>query len=194
MTSEAAKQFDSSIQAKILLCGNYAVGKTSLVIRYVDNAFVESTMSTIGANFLRKLVEVPENDNKTALVNLQIWDLGGTVREAKTISQAFIIGAKAVLYVCDLTRPETLEAIPSWHQSVEEVAPNCISVLVGNKADLEAKRRTSTENMQAVADEIGARAIFETSAKSGNYVEEAFYKIATSLYSEFKRVFYREKP
>jgi small GTP-binding protein len=193
MTSEATKQYSSSIQAKILLCGNYAVGKTSLVIRFVDNAFRESTMSTIGANFLRKSVEIPNKDDKPASINLQIWDLGGTVREAKTVSEAFITGAKGSLYICDLTRPETLEDIPSWYKSVKKVVPDCISILVGNKIDLKDERRISNENMEAIAEKIGAKAIFEASAKTGNHVEEVFNKIAYLLYSEFKRVFYREK-
>lgn len=182
------KEYNQVILAKVLLCGAFAVGKTSLVLRYVDGMFSTDTIQTLGANFLKKSLEHKGLNNELYKVDMQLWDLSGTIRSAESISRTFFMGTSGVLFVHDLTRNWTLNEIPSWYESVKAVSPQFVPIIVGNKADLEKKRETATEDSRSVAQKIGAKGVFETSAKNGEYVEEVFAKMAESLLSEFTEI------
>ena len=138
-----SKEYHQVVLAKVLLCGAFAVGKTSLVLRYVDGVFSTDTIQTLGANFLKKSLEHKGPNNELYKVDMQLWDLSGTIRTAESISRTFFMGTSGVLFVHDLTRNWTLNEIPSWYKSVKAVSPHFIPIIVGNKADLEKKRETT---------------------------------------------------
>jgi len=117
---------------KILLLGNAAVGKTSLVQRFVHDRFDNSYLMTIGMEPSEKHVKLKDGTN----VALSIWDLAGQER-FRFIRHTFYKGAKAALLVFDLTREATLKELKKWDKEfIDNCGASVIKVLVGNKQDL----------------------------------------------------------
>ena len=122
---------------KILLLGDAAVGKTSLVQRFVHDRFDSSYLMTIGMEPSEKHVELKDGTK----VALSIWDLAGQER-FRFIRHTFYKGAKAALIVFDLTRSATLKSIQKWNKEfVENCGSSVVKILVGNKEDLKKKKR-----------------------------------------------------
>lgn len=155
------------------------------MLRYVDNIFSMNTMLTLGANFLKKTVVLPKEDDKSVLVTLQLWDISGKIRAAERISRTFFVGASGVLFIYDLTRAWTLDEIHSWYNAVKAVSPEFKSLIIGNKVDLKAQRESTPDDAQDIAKKIGASSLYETSAKTGAQVECAFIKMAELLCADF---------
>jgi len=163
---------------KLLLLGEPAVGKTSLIIRYVKDTFKSDYLATIGANFLVKETTLP-NDAK---VMLQIWDIAGQSLDAKYV-QSYYAGASGALFVYDVTRPETLERLTAWHEDVQKKAPEGVrSIILGNKNDLESNVPDS--DREEIAEKLGSIKSFSTSAKVGTGVEDAFSTFGELLASQ----------
>jgi Ras-related protein Rab-1A len=140
-----------------------------------DDAFTESYISTIGVDFRFRTVKM---DKKT--VKLQIWDTAGQER-FRTITSAYYRGADGIILVFDVTSTESLDHVHDWLKEVNRyAAEGTVKLLVGNKCDRTADRVVSTEQAQAMADELGIPLI-ETSAKSAKNVEEAFLTLAGEL-------------
>lgn len=168
-----------SFKLKLVLLGEGAVGKTSLVYQFVNKKFKGDYTLTVGVDFLSKNIEYePE---KHAMLSL--WDIGGQKR-FESIRSTFYRGASGVLLVFDLTRPPTFENITTWHNEVKEVSGNVDLpfILIGNKVDLieDTGRVIDEEATKAYAAENGSIYI-ETSAKSGENVEEAFLKLTQRI-------------
>ena len=161
--------------AKILLLGEFRVGKSSMVLRYVEDRFPGDYMATIGANFLVKSVDL-----ENIRVGLQIWDLGGHTRSSQ-VGRVFFQGVSGALLVYDLTRPDTLEKIPLWQEQLKKFSPNAKLYLVGNKNDLTGERQISTEEGRSAQKQFSVEHFFETSAKTGDYIQETFEHMALSL-------------
>ena len=161
--------------AKILLLGEFRVGKSSMVLRYVEDRFPGDYMATIGANFLVKSVDL-----ENIKVGLQIWDLGGHTRSSQ-VGRVFFQGVSGALLVYDLTRPDTLEKIPLWQEQLKTFSPRTKLYLVGNKNDLEEERQITTEEGQNAQEKYSVDHFFETSAKTGDHIQEAFEHMAFSL-------------
>ncbi len=162
---------------KILLLGAAAVGKTSLVQRFVHNKFEQSYLMTIGMEPSEKFVKLKDN----TIVALSIWDLAGQDR-FRFIRHTFFKGAKAALLVFDLTRNATLTDIKKWHN---EFTSNCgkdaPTILIGNKVDLIDELDVSDEQCQNIANMINCRTFIKTSALTGEHVQEAFESLAQFL-------------
>ena len=161
--------------AKILLLGEFRVGKSSMVLRYVEDRFPGDYMATIGANFLVKSVDL-----ENIRVGLQIWDLGGHTRSSQ-VGRVFFQGVSGALLVYDLTRPDTLEKIPLWQEQLKKFSPNAKLYLVGNKNDLTGERQISTEEGRSAQQRFSVEHFFETSAKTGDHIQETFEHMALSL-------------
>jgi small GTP-binding protein len=154
---------------KICLFGAGAVGKTSLIIRFIRSSFNDSLKKTIGTNFLIKDVEIDNN-----AIRLLIWDIGGQAAFS-TMRRVYFKGSNGAIGVFDVTSQESLLKIPGWVSSIKKAVGNIPMILIGNKIDLE--RKVTTEEGQELADRLGCEYI-ETSAKTGEGVEEAFLAIA----------------
>ena len=162
------------IQKKICLLGDFAVGKTSLVRRFVEGRFDDKYLSTIGVKISRKVVLYDTNT-----VNLLLWDLAG----GDDFSQAgasYLRGAAGALIVCDLTRRETLETFSYYSQQLRSLKVDAALVLLGNKVDLTAEHTITEAEIQAIATTINAPYLL-TSAKTGQCVEEAFQQLTARL-------------
>jgi small GTP-binding protein len=164
----------SAVQKKVCLLGDFAVGKTSLIRRYVEGRFDEKYLSTIGVKISRKILQRPEHE-----LNLLIWDLAGG-DDIDQLSRRYLLGAVGALLVCDLTRPETLDVIRRYVKVMLEVNRDSALILAGNKADLEEERALDEEQRAAAAEALGLPWLL-TSAKSGRGVEEAFELLAGAI-------------
>jgi len=155
------------ITKKVLLVGNFGVGKTSLISRFVLNEFSEDYISTIGVRVSKKVVQL---DNE--LVTLLIWDVAGTKWNEK-IPTSYFLGASAAMFVFDLSREETYSNIRTNLDQIKELSKLDKFTVVGNKMDL-----ITDEQLEKIKDQIEIKIDFETSAKEGLNVEQAF-KILT---------------
>lgn len=161
-----------TFQKKICLLGDFAVGKSSLVRRYVEGIFDEKYLTTVGVVVSRKSVMKPDQ-----IVNLLIWDLAGGRDFTHT---GYLAGVSGAMLVCDLTRYNTLAAYRVYAQQVKGFNPKAEFVLLANKSDLAEARAISDEELQVLSLELCAP-LFITSAKTGNMVEHAFEHLADSL-------------
>lgn len=157
---------------KVLLIGDSGVGKTCLLLKFTDDVFQTSYISTIGVDFRIKTIKL--DDGKIA--KLQMWDTAGQER-FRTITSSYYRGAHGVIIVFDVCDASSFDNVSMWIGEVERYAkPGVPMVLVGNKRDLLEKREVSKEDAQAFADAKGL-AYTEVSAKedsAGTLLSEVF--------------------
>ena len=162
---------------KVVICGDPACGKTSTVLKFTDQAFRRIYLPTIGVNVSKKEVIV---DNKK--VFLVLWDIAGQ-QKFSFIRGQFYQGAQAILLIYDLTRSETLDDVRNWYKDLLRsigYKGMSIGLLCGNKNDLTHMRKVNTKDGQTLADELNLQ-YFETSALTGENINELFYAIAKAL-------------
>lgn len=161
---------------KVIIIGPGAVGKTSLLHRFVENKFSFRYKLTIGADFLSKIIEGYPKAGTTC--KLQIWDIGGQDRY-KFLRASFFEGANGALVVFDITRWHTFEELNDWLSDLQEFAgKNTPFVLIGNKYDL--LQDIGGEYDKESAEDLAKREnghFVETSAKTGENVEGAFLNL-----------------
>ncbi len=166
-------------QFKIIIVGDPNVGKTSLILRYTDNAFRRNYVPTLGVMVSDKIFKIED-----VVIQLTLWDIGGQ-QKFQTMRQQFYRGSDAVFLVFDLTRAETFKNIPKWFSDVVEQLKDrgeeLMGYIIGNKRDLTEERKITPENINKLADKLELGFI-ETSALLGENVDEAFSQIANLLY------------
>ncbi|TKA81179.1 hypothetical protein B0A55_02623 [Friedmanniomyces simplex] len=167
-------------QFKLVLLGESAVGKSSLVLRFVKDQFDDYRESTIGAAFLTQTIAL---DDQTT-VKFEIWDTAGQERY-KSLAPMYYRNANCAVVVYDITQASSLDKAKSWVKELQRQAnENIIIALAGNKADLVAeqpdKRAVQTADAEAYARESNLL-FFETSAKTAENVKELFTAIAKKL-------------
>ncbi|KAL9604381.1 MAG: hypothetical protein Q9219_000569 [cf. Caloplaca sp. 3 TL-2023] len=172
-------------QIKLLLIGDSGVGKSCCLLRFSEDSFTPSFITTIGIDFKIRTIEL---DGKR--VKLQIWDTAGQER-FRTITTAYYRGAMGILLVYDVTDERSFNNIRTWFSNVEQHATEGVNkILIGNKCDWEEKRAVSTERGQQLADELGIP-FMEVSAKGNINIEKAFYSLAADIK---KRIIDTSKP
>lgn len=160
---------------KLLLIGDSGVGKSCCLLRFSEDSFTPSFITTIGIDFKIRTIEL---DGKR--VKLQIWDTAGQER-FRTITTAYYRGAMGILLVYDVTDQRSFENIRTWFANVEQHATEGVNkILIGNKCDWEEKRVVSTEQGEALAQELGIP-FLEVSAKSNINIDKAFYNLAADI-------------
>ena len=148
------------IRKKILLIGDFNVGKTSLIKRYIDNTFDDSYLTTIGVKISKKLCTV--NDIECTLL---IWDIEGAT-PTKNIPLNYYKGASGAIFVTDVNRSETHESLKLHQEAFLSQNPNAHFVIAHNKSDLLTKKQKATYELNTYT--------FLTSAKENKNVEELF--------------------
>lgn len=161
---------------KLILGGDGAVGKTSMVHRFVEDVFDVDYKSTIGTSIMKKECQFEGLESKVRFV---IWDLAGQ-SQFKRVRQSYVANAEAGVLVFDVTRRDTYENVKIWYDESIKEAPDITFILVGNKIDLADSRQVSKEEGEALANELGLSYI-ETSAKTGENIEDAFKMLALQI-------------
>ena len=159
------------ITLKLLILGDSNVGKTSLLLTYVDNYFPDSHVATIGIDY--KIKEVDINGLK---LKLQIWDTSGQER-FRSMTHTFLKNANGIAFVYDITNKKSFEGVKNWIKDAESNNPGFEKVLIGNKTDLEGKREVSHDYSEKFASKKKIKT-FETSAKTNINVNEPFDYLA----------------
>ncbi|MHA1985823.1 MAG: Rab family GTPase [Promethearchaeota archaeon] len=182
MTVEESKELREFV-FKIVILGNAAVGKTSLINQFVENAFREDYKPTLGANIVRKDVDIDGEDVNTK-IRLIMWDLAGQEKYS-VIRSMYFQGCEGALLVYDVTRYNTFDSIKSkWLRDFKKyIRKEGVYILIGNKTDLSDQRVVPTEKGKDLAENIQASHFIETSAKMGENIEEAFLLLVKQILS-----------
>lgn len=157
---------------KVCLLGDNAVGKTSLIKKYVFDTFDDKYIATIGTKTVKKELIV-DYFGKSLNLTLMIWDIIGQ-KEYRNIQTMSFEGTSGALVVCDSTRPESLDSLKNyWLPSLRKVAGNVPLVFLANKCDLVDEIKLTTDDLQETSDSFSSN-FYMTSAKTGENVENAF--------------------
>ena len=177
-----------AVQIKLLLIGDSSVGKTSLLLRYVDDKFSPSFVSTIGIDFKVKRVRVDGTD-----VRLQLWDTAGQER-FRTITTSYFRGAQGILVVFDMTSRSSFASVANWVAQLRDTVAAAEAdgggvalVLAGTKSDLADKLQVTEAEGSALAAQYGMR-FFATSAKFNSGVAEVFDVLAREALAKLMAV------
>lgn len=163
------------MQIKLLMIGDSGVGKTCLLLRYANDSFSPTFITTIGIDFKIKNIDI---DGKR--VKLQIWDTAGQER-FRTITTSYFRGAQGIVLVYDVTDRRSFESIRNWISQIQQHADVHVNkILVGNKCDMVDEKVVSTEEGKKLAKEFGME-FWEASAKNDTNVEQSFITIARSV-------------
>ena len=166
------------IGKKVCLLGDYAVGKTSLVRRFVYNLFDDRYISTIGVKVSRKTVMLARDDDVVEL-SIMLWDLAGS-EEFDQVRASYVRGAAGGVLVCDMTRASTLDSLKSYAGDLLRVSPDAHLVLAANKCDLIERHQLTAVQIEAFASDLDIPH-FSTSAKTGQDVEALFRHLGRML-------------
>ena len=162
-------------EVKIITLGDGQVGKSSLIIQFIENKFSFTYLSTIGLDFKQKKVTLPNNKE----VKIRIFDTAGQER-FKSIAVNYIKKADGVLLVYDITSQESFNSVGKWINDIKEAMGDKVCmILVGNKIDL-PKRVITKEMGEEKAKDFNIH-FFETSCKTGENVEKAFFDLAEQI-------------
>ncbi|GET90773.1 small GTP-binding protein Rab28, putative [Leishmania tarentolae] len=181
MESGSDSSEDGTMQFKVVVLGNGAVGKTSLIRHFCDSGFAKSYKQTIGVDFYSRKVQLP---HKHPPVTLQLWDIGGQQIGGKMLAN-YIHGSHAVCLVYDITDSNSFKDLSDWKECVDKVFAEVPDVdkpkmvLVGNKVDL-PNRQVTDENQSAFSKNFSMPHC-TVSAQSGERVNAMFTRIAATL-------------
>ena len=177
---------DYDVIIKLVVLGDTSVGKTNLLLRYVNDKFDAHSQPSLGMDYLTKDMEIDDYN-----IKVQFWDTAGQ-EKYRSIALSYFRAADGILLIYDLARRETFENIKDWLRDVRENSTKENKImLVGNKIDLEEEREVTTEEGESFAKENGLF-FYETSAKTNEEgcVDEAFTSIikecSTLLISQYK--------
>eukprot|EP00933_Yihiella_yeosuensis_P045093 TRINITY_DN40409_c0_g1_i1.p1 TRINITY_DN40409_c0_g1~~TRINITY_DN40409_c0_g1_i1.p1 ORF type:complete len:215 (-),score=57.29 TRINITY_DN40409_c0_g1_i1:95-739(-) len=160
---------------KLVLIGDSGAGKSSLLLRFADDAFTDSYITTIGVDFRFKTIQV---EKKT--IKLQIWDTAGQER-FRTITSAYYRGADGIILVYDICDRESFNNIDSWLNEVQRYQTDgTCKIIIGNKCDMSSDRQVTPEEAKKKAEDLGL-AFIECSAKDATNVEAAFDILSAEL-------------
>ena len=179
--SEVLQNISYDFIFKVALIGDSGTGKTSILIRFIEDYFLEDTKSTIGVDF--KIVSL-QLDAKV-YAKMQIWDTCGSER-FKSLTSSFIKTCSAFILVFDLTRPGSFQSIENWIKTIRENISPKFMILIGNKSDLIEQRAV---NKNFILEYCQKRFFnyMEISAKTSNNIEKMFKEVAYQLYMKTKK-------
>jgi small GTP-binding protein len=162
------------LQKKVCMLGAFAVGKTSLVRRFVDSVYSDSYHTTIGVKIDKKIVSITGNNE----VMLVLWDIYGA-DEFQQVRMSYLRGMAGCLLVVDGTRRATLDEALAFDEKVQDVSGKAPSIIVINKSDLADVWEVEAERV-GVLERVG-RIVVRTSAKTGEGVQTAFNTLALAI-------------
>ncbi len=167
-----------SLSRKVCLLGDFAVGKTSLINRYVYSIFEDKYVSTVGVKVSRKIVTIA-GIGETIQLTMMLWDLAD-IGKFHHVQPSYLGGVAGAILVCDLTRPETLENLRTYAADVLNINSKACLVLAANKQDLVDRHLLTSRQIKAFAAEF-EMSYYLTSAKTGTEVEALFQHMGQVL-------------
>jgi len=163
---------------KVIVIGDPAVGKTSLLSKYATNQFEEKYLPTVGVSILKEPIELKDKD---AGVTLMFWDIAGQP-QFYMLHRPYFNGADGMLLVFDITRSSTFSNVNNWYSSAVKYGLSGIPrILIGNKVDLKDERKIILPMAEHLSEKLNAP-YFETSALTGENIKVVFNKIADLVY------------
>lgn len=168
----------STVSKKICLIGDFSVGKTSLIRRFIEDIFSEKYLTTIGTKISRKLVNLESSSQQ---IDLIIWDIEGHTK-FKSIVPNYLKGAKGAIIVGDLSRQETLDHLPNHIELFLKINPKGLAIVALNKCDIiEEHKLTKLRELNNFDRNSQVIKTIVTSAKSNTNVDRAFVELAKSM-------------
>jgi Ras-related protein Rab-1A len=165
---------------KVIVIGDPAVGKTSLLTRFTSNKFEKKYLPTVGVNIVKEPIEVEDRNGKNAMVNIMFWDIAGQP-QFYMLHEPYFKGADGMILVFDVTRSSSFSNVKNWYNTAIKYGLSGIpKILVGNKIDLEKKRKIIVPMIKHLANELNCP-YFETSALTGKNVKTLFENLAKIL-------------
>ncbi|KAM9383508.1 ras-related protein Rab-23 [Phaethornis superciliosus] len=171
---------DMEVAIKVVVVGNGAVGKSSMIQRYCKGIFTKDYKKTIGVDFLERQIQVNDED-----VRLMLWDTAGQ-EEFDAITKAYYRGAQACVLVFSTTDRESFKAIPTWKEKVVNEVGDIPTVLVQNKIDLLDDSCIKNEEAEALAKKLKLR-FYRASVKEDLNVTEVFKYLADKYLQKLKQ-------
>ena len=171
---------DIELCLKILIIGDSQVGKTSLLLNYIDKIFPEEHISTIGVEYKEKFIKKDDFN-----IKLQVWDTAGQER-FRSITKSIYRNTNGVLFVYDITNKESFANVKNWIKDTENIDKDIKGVILGNKIDLEDKRIITKEDLEEIGKKYKMPAL-EVSAKSGININESFDLLVDELFKNKSR-------
>ncbi|KAJ8868034.1 hypothetical protein PR048_031843 [Dryococelus australis] len=167
---------------KVVLLGEGCVGKTSLVLRYVEDKFNDKHITTLQASFLNKKINIAGKR-----VNLSIWDTAGQER-FHALGPIFYRMSNGAILVYDITDEDSFQKVKNWVKELKKMLGSevCLAI-AGNKLDLEKERTVSIEDAELYARSVGAKH-FHTSAKLNHGIEELFLELTQRMIERAQEV------
>ncbi len=174
------------LSSKVIVLGDGAVGKTSIVHRYVTDKFQKRYTATIGVDILNKAVKITQGVTDYE-VNLNLWDIGGQ-DSFKLVRGKFYKQAIAALLIFDITNKKSFDNLEAWiKEAIDNVEQKIPFVLIGNKIDLTDNRAVQTEEIQKKAKELDIALVIETSAVTGEGIDQAFNYLANTIIDYYNK-------
>ena len=164
-----------SVFFKILLIGDLGVGKSCVILRYIEGDFPGNIMSSIGVDFKLKQIELDDR-----LIKMQIWDTAGH-EKFRTITTSYYNSAHAIIILYDITEKASFDHIKNWMIEIDKFGKQgVLKVIAGNKTDLEDNRTVNKEDAEHLAEKYGVK-LWEISAKNNTNIEEMFLDTIKTL-------------
>ena len=174
-----SSSYDEKI--KLMVIGETRVGKTALIKKYTKDIFGGAYLTTVGIDFQEKIINVEDK-----VVKLQIWDTAGQER-FRNIAKNYFHTSDGFLIVYDISNKESFEKLDFWYEQIKLNAPeNTKCIVVGNKCDLEEKRKVNKEEGETFSRENNIN-FYETSAKDGINVNNVFQLLANEIIKDIKK-------
>src|SRR3990172_7149375 len=172
------------MKMKVCLVGEAAVGKTSLIRRFVLDDFDDKYIQTLGTKVSKKEILTQATDGTGELrIDITIWDIMGQKGFRELLKEAYFYGAKGILAVCDVTRRSTLDDLDDWIEGVYSVTGKVPIQFLANKVDLKDKAELGEAEIQQAIRAYDSPSFF-TSAKTGENVEAGFQSLAERVAKE----------
>ena len=169
------------MKIKLCLIGDRAVGKTSLVKRYLTDHFSEEYRHTMGAKVYKRVVNLLlELRQKMTEVDMTLWDIMGDLPLAELKDESYFRGVQGLLVICDVTRRSTAESLDNWIATAPESVRDLPMFIIVNKNDLIDQVELDDDDVFRLGDAFSSPVLL-TSAKTGNNVQQAFEFLAKSI-------------